>query len=77
MKLGFSMNESMELFKKSLDLKGDLPTSAEEIHYACQGHPMIIALIGSYLGDNVAMVKGKDDDIWLYIKENVVRGNYR
>ncbi|KAG5884486.1 hypothetical protein JTB14_001281 [Gonioctena quinquepunctata] len=77
-KTGFSRTESLQLFKKSLKIDYNLPRSADEIHNICQGHPMLIALIGSYLSENADYVKkGGGQDIWEYIKNKFLEGNYR
>lgn len=73
---GFSKEESLDLFKKSLKVNWELNGSAEEIHYICQGHPMLIALIGSFLQENADEVKSGSSEIWQYIKEMFLRGNY-
>lgn len=73
---GFSKEESMELFKKSLNITWELNGPAEEIHNICQGHPMLIAHIGSYLQENADAVKSGNLEIWNYIKEMFLRGNY-
>ncbi|KAJ8921737.1 hypothetical protein NQ315_010647 [Exocentrus adspersus] len=75
-KTGFSRIESLELFQKSLKTNNDLPLAAEEIHDICKGHPMLIALIGSYLGENSELVINNDDQIWQYIKLMFLRGDY-
>nr|CAH7740325.1 unnamed protein product [Callosobruchus chinensis] len=74
---GFSLEESLDLFKTSLKTSTDLPVLAEEVHHICQGHPMLIALIGSYLNENSDMAKGSGNDLWVYIKTMLRRGNYR
>lgn len=66
----------MELFRTSLKLNVELNGPAEEIHYICQGHPMLIALIGSFLQENADEVKGGSPGIWRYVKEMFLRGNY-
>lgn len=76
MRIGFSKEESLELFKKSLKLNWDLNGPAEEIHSICQGHPMLIALIGSFLQENADEVRGGNTAIWQYIKKMFLRGNY-
>lgn len=76
MKTGFSKEESLQLFKQSLKLKWELNGPAEEIHHICQGHPMLIALIGSFLQENADEVKAGSSQIWQYIKEMFLRGNY-
>ncbi|XP_018564159.1 apoptotic protease-activating factor 1 isoform X2 [Anoplophora glabripennis] len=75
-KTGFSRTESLELFKKSIKTNNDLPTTAEEVHEICKGHPMLIALIGSYLGENVELVLNNGSGIWQFIKVMVLRGEY-
>lgn len=67
----------MNLFKKSLKLDRELNGPAEEIHYICQGHPMLIALIGSFLQENADEVRGCSPQIWQYIKEMFLRGHYK
>lgn len=66
----------MELFKKSLKIDWDLNGPAEEIHHICQGHPMLIALIGSYLQENAEEVKSGNQKVWEYIGNMILRGNY-
>ncbi|XP_057657894.1 apoptotic protease-activating factor 1-like isoform X1 [Diorhabda carinulata] len=73
---GFSSAESLELFKKSLKTNHDLPGAAEEIHNICQGHPMLISLIGSYLSENIEDVRAGQVEIWKYIKQMLLKGNY-
>ncbi|KAJ8932293.1 hypothetical protein NQ314_014786 [Rhamnusium bicolor] len=76
-KTGFSRTESLDLFKKSLKIDHDLPISADDIHNTCKGHPMLIALIGSYLSDNAEDVNSnKNSKIWQYIKEMFLSGKY-
>ncbi|XP_050500379.1 apoptotic protease-activating factor 1-like isoform X2 [Diabrotica virgifera virgifera] len=74
-KTGFSSKESLELFKKSLDVKHDLPVAAEEIHHICRGHPMRISLIGSYLNENAEEAL-HGDHIWQYIIDQFLNGQY-
>ncbi|KAJ8962331.1 hypothetical protein NQ318_018313 [Aromia moschata] len=68
-KTGFARRESLELFRKSLDLNPEskLPAIAEEIHRICKGHPMLISHIGSFLKDNAKDARNKND-IWEYMK---------
>lgn len=76
-KSGFLLEEAMELFKLSLDTKKDLPVVAEEVYRTCKGHPMLIALIGSYLSENKTVFSMNDDQIWEYIRFMFSKGDYR
>ncbi|XP_023029468.2 death-associated APAF1-related killer isoform X1 [Leptinotarsa decemlineata] len=77
-KTGFSRRESLNLFKKSLKVDHELPAAADEIHSICQGHPMLIALIGSYLSENADYIKEEEGkSIWDFVKTMVMKGHYR
>ncbi|CAG9859130.1 unnamed protein product [Phyllotreta striolata] len=75
---GFDLSESLSLFKKSLRMSGDnidLPPEASVIHEICQGHPLLISLIGSYLNENATAFG--DNAIWTHMIDLFSNGNYR
>lgn len=52
MKNGFTVKESLKLFAQVLDVEiNDLPQEAKEIHYECNGMPILIAMFAAQFSE--------------------------